>query len=353
VKKVLFIAPYPRGVAPSQRFRFEQYLTLLSGRGIRTRFAAFWSLNAWELLYTRGKILKKVGFFLTAFLKRLTLVLSVSQYDFIFIHREALPIGPPVLEFFIAKILRKRIIYDFDDAIWLPNTSKQNRIIKLLKYHGKVKQICRWSWKVSCGNDFLAQYSRQYNQNTVLNPTTIDMQYHLPSRQKNSKVTVGWTGTHSTSKYLNTMSSAFTTLRQRHDFDLLIISNKAPDWTVEDYRFVKWSKETEIATLNTIDIGIMPLEDSDWERGKCGLKLLQYMALEIPAVASDIGVNNQIVDHGKNGYLCRNEADWINNLAKLIESQALRKQLGKQGRKKVEDHYSLKANTRRFLSLFA
>jgi glycosyltransferase involved in cell wall biosynthesis len=351
--KILFIVPYPIGSAPSQRFRFEQYFDILKKKNYVIRVSSFWSSSAWEVLYQEGQSLKKAGFLASCLLRRCLLIFSISKYNFIFLHREALPIGPPFLEYIIARIFNKKIIYDFDDAIWLPNTSQQNSIAAKLKWHNKVKHICQWSWKVSCGNDFLAHFARRYNQQVVVNPTTVDTNYHVPRAHEKPKITIGWTGTHSTSKYLKPLAKTFNSLLQKFDFELLIISNQQPDWNFDQYRFEEWTLSREIELLNTIDIGIMPLEDTIWEQGKCGFKALQYMALEIPAVASDVGANRQIIDHGKNGFLCKNESDWIHYLSELIASKTLRRKIGLEARLKVERHYSVNSNTRLFLGLFA
>ena len=273
----------------------------------------------------------------------------------IFIHREAMPIGPPVIEYFISKLFKKKIIYDFDDAIWLANTSEQNSIAGKLKFHQKVKSICKWSWKVSCGNEFLADYARKYHDQVFINPTTIDSSYHQPSKDKvtDQFVTIGWTGTHSTTKYLAPLAPILRELRDAYAIKILVISDQAPDWVFDDYEFIKWNKEEEIDQLSRIDIGIMPLDDTIWENGKCGFKAIQYMALGIPAVVSNVGVNKDIVDHGTSGYLCDNAEDWNKYLTKLIESKSLRVSMSEAGRKKIVESYSVLSNTKLFLSLFA
>src|SRR5690606_37637078 len=136
------------------------------------------------------------------FFRRKILLFKACKYDYIFIHREVAPLGPPIFEWFLAKMLQKRIIYDFDDAIWLTNTSENNKLAAGLKWHQKVDAISKWAYKVSCGNTFLCDYARQFNNNVVLNPTTIDTEnMHNPAllqKQVNSVLVIGWTGTHST-----------------------------------------------------------------------------------------------------------------------------------------------------------
>ncbi len=293
--------------------------------------------------------------FISGILRRIVLLFSIHGFQYVFIHREALPIGPPILEFIIAKVLRKKIIYDFDDAIWLPNTSVQNKLVKGLKFHGKVRQICKLAWKVSCGNQFLADFATQYNPNVCIMPTTIDTSYHCPAAKhtKKAQISIGWTGTHSTTKYLNPMVPLLQKLQNKFAINIIIISNQKPDWDFEGCEFVKWEKDNEIDQLRKIDIGIMPLEDTVWEKGKCGFKVLQYMAMGIPAVASNVGANKDIIIHGVDGFLCGSLPEWEMHLSGLISNVALQKLIGGHGRQKVINSYSVLANADRFLSLFA
>ena len=351
--KILFITPYPKAQAPSQRFRFEQYFRALEEQQIYYDFAPFLSLKAWLVIYNQGSTLKKVSSVLTGYLRRFSLLFSLKQYDFIFIHREATPVGPPLFEWLIAKLLRKKIIYDFDDAIWLSNTSDQNKIVARLKWHHKVKAICEWSYKVSCGNQYLADYALQWNKDVIVNPTTIDLTYQenrLKEFSSKEKITIGWTGSHSTLKYLEYLEEALVEIVNK-SVELVVISNQPPTLSFP-YRFIKWSKETEVSDLLQFDIGIMPLVEDEWSSGKCGFKILQYMSLGIPAVASPVGVNKIMIRETKNGLLASSKEEWQQKLQLLIEDQTLRDSMGREGYRFVKSHYSTEANTKNFLSLF-
>jgi glycosyltransferase involved in cell wall biosynthesis len=366
--KVLFLFPYPLGKSPSQRFRFEQYLENLNDAGIESDLAPFWSLNAWSDLYQPGRYLKKAFGLIRGIVGRFLVLFRLSRYHFVFIHREALPLGPAVFEWFVSRVFRKKIIYDFDDSIWLPNTSKENRMVASFKSHSKVKSICRWSYKVSCGNLYLATFAKQFNASVIINPSTIDTQnLHNPAlykvfpkesgalrTQSGETITVGWTGTHSTLKYVDSLVPVLQRLESTYPhFRLVVIANKKPSLALQSLTFIPWSKDREMEDLLQLDIGIMPLSDDIWSRGKCGVKALQYMALGIPAVASPVGVNTEIIDHGVNGFLCTTEEEWLTCLKSLIDHPALRLQMGERGKKKVIDHYSVLSNTSTFLSLFA
>lgn len=354
MKKILFIVPYPLGVAPSQRFRFEQYFEILKEHNYRYVVASFWSERGWSVLYQQNHLIRKAMAFIQGFFRRFMLLFKIHGYQMVFIHREALPIGPPIIEYIISRLLKKKIIYDFDDAIWLPNTSEQNSLAGKLKYHQKVKDICKWSWKVSCGNEFLANFAKQFNPRVYINPTTIDSSYHKSKNRNSSNkhITIGWTGSHSTTKYLKSLVPILKKLKKLYSIKIIIISNQKPDWDFDDYDFITWNNEKEIEQLDNIDMGIMPLDDSVWEKGKCGFKALQYMAMKKPAIVSNVGVNKIIIDHGVNGFLCNTPEDWSKYLTRLISSESLRKSIGKQGREKMIESYSVQSNTRLFLTLF-
>jgi glycosyltransferase involved in cell wall biosynthesis len=354
--KILFLVPYPVGESPSQRFRFEQYFDLLKKNGVEFSVDSFWSLAAWKILYKSGNGLAKTIWLKFGFLRRLWHVLKALNYDRVFIHRECAPIGPPVFEFLLAKVFRKKIIYDFDDAIWLPNTSAENKLASWIKFSGKVKSICRWSYHVSCGNAWLADFVEQYNSRVTINPTTIDTaSWHnpslYPSRKPNKKIVIGWTGTHSTLPYLNDLIPVLQSIEKKFSIIIRIISNKNPELPLQHVEFIPWKKESEIQDLLSFDIGVMPLTDDVWAKGKCGFKALQYMALEIPCIVSPVGVNTSIVQHEQNGFLCQARDEWESALILLIENSETRKKIGKVGRQTVVERFSVASNSSTFFSL--
>jgi glycosyltransferase involved in cell wall biosynthesis len=353
--KILFLCPYPFGEVASQRFRFEQYFSTLTEHGFVFRQKAFYSRRTYKILYQPDKFLQKLRGILWGFIKRNAHLFYAFSAEYVFIHREVTPLGPPVFEWILAKILRKRIIYDFDDAIWQKNTSAENRFISRLKMPQKVFRTCRWSYKISCCNEYLASNARRYNSRISIIPTTIDAGIWNPikKRNENQPLTLGWTGTHSTLPYLLSIKNAFERIIEKHPkLVIRIICNKRPDWDIPNLEFLTWSKSTEIQDLAGIDIGLMPLPSIPWVQGKCGFKILQYFALGIPAVASPVGINSDLISHGDNGYLCSSEEEWIRDIDMLINSKALRDKIGDSGRKTLVKHYSLEANVTNFLGLF-
>ncbi len=356
-KSVLFLVPYPHDQAPSQRFRFEQYLPILTEKGYKYTIHSFYSQKTWTILHQEGHVFVKTLRIAAAFFTRFSQLFSLSKYDVVFIHREAAPIGPPIFEWIITKIARKKVIYDFDDAIWLPNYSEANSFFQKLKYYSKVNKIIKWSHTISTGNAYLADYSKKYNSNVVINPTTIDTEnYHNPSLfssvQKNHKTVIGWTGTLTTAKYLSFLTPILEKLSHEFDFEFCVISNEKPAIQLKNLVYVQWKKETEIQDLMRFDIGVMPLTDDQWSKGKCGFKALQYMALGIPSIASPVGINMEIIDNGLNGFLCKTELDWYNALHYFLADSENRKKMHEEARKKIVTNYSVISNTRNFMHLF-
>lgn len=355
--KVLFLFPYPLASAPSQRFRFEQYFEYLGKHGIEITTQSFWNEKGWRILYQRGRFLSKIYFFLAGCMKRVTMLVGIRRFDFVFLHREAVPVGPPLIEWLIARVFGKRLIYDFDDAIWMPNTSQENILVAGIKWHNKVGMICRWSHRVSCGNEYLASYARQFNADVRVVPTTLETRHHHnPSghaKPTTNGIVVGWTGTHSTLPYLQPLLSVLRSLSLNHpDVEILVIADRKPDWELPHLRFVPWSASTEIADLMQISVGVMPLPDEPWANGKCGLKALQFMSLEIPVLVSPVGVNKILVEPGISGYWCTSTKDWEEHLEFLVGNAEARHRLGVAGRQRVIAHYSVEAVCSRYLSLF-
>lgn len=354
--KVLFVVPYPSDLSPSQRFRFEQYHRVLQSHGYQYEIHSFLLPHNWRLFTQAGKFMAKTIAVVTGYARRIILLGRVQRFDWVFIHREAAPLGPPFFEWAIARVLRKKLIYDFDDAIWLTDRTQEPAVARALRWRTKVSTICGMSYRVSCGNAFLAAYARNFNNNVLINPTTIDTNWHRPGNETDKggrSIIIGWTGTLSTLKYLSSLEKVVATIVARHPrVQFFIIADKPPAFTWPSTQYLAWKKETEIADLQKFDIGIMPLPNDDWSKGKCGFKALQYMALGIPTVASPVGVSTEIISHGQNGLLASSDAEWLSCLEELIRNKELRQSLGAAGEQTVRERYSVHSNEQRFLSLF-
>jgi len=352
--KILFMVPYPVRHAPSQRFRVELFEPYMQEEGMSYTIAPFIDARTWHILYKQGSALQKAWGIVKGYLKRLkTVFIDIHSYDYVFVHREGAPMGPPIFEWIVAKLWGKKMIYDFDDAIWIPNTSAENKLAAVLKSVWKVKYICKWSHAVVGGNEYLCNYARQYNSNVVLIPTCVDMErmHNGVKEHKEGTVTIGWTGSHSTLPYLDEIMDVLQYAEQELNTKFILIANKKPDLPLNNWEYISWNEATEIEDLLKMDIGVMPLKGDNWSEGKCGFKLIQYLSLGIPAVASPVGVNKVIVEEGVNGYLCRTKDEWESALKNLVTDIALRKQAGRAGRTKMLNEYSIAANKGKFIQV--
>lgn len=352
--RVIVLCPYPKGIAPSQRFRIEAFINKLEPKdGLQFMTKSFWTNAAFKLLYTKGNSGRKAFYLILGYLRRAIHLLQCISADFVLIHREAAPLGPAILEWKIAKLLGKKIIFDFDDAIWLPNTSWNNRLAEKFKWHSKFYSICANSYKIVAGNEYLKNEALKNNDNVSLIPTVVDTDIYKPIKNDNQTITIGWTGSHSTIKYLNFIIPILRELEKDIDFRFLVISDVKPEFELKSMEFRKWENLSEIEDLSEIDIGIMPLPDNNWTRGKCGFKLIQYLALGIPALAHSVPPNDKIILNGLNGFICQSKKEWKSKLLALIKSKDLRKEFGENGRQHIENNYSLNSQFENFKSLFS
>lgn len=340
---ILIITNHRKGRSPAQRFRFEQYIDFLEANNFKITFSNILSEEDDHFLYQKGKYLKKALIAKKARGIRNQDVKRMNKFDIIFIHREALLTASTYFEKEFAKSSAK-VVFDFDDAIWLPNVSSGNKALQLLKNPSKTEAIISCADMVFAGNDYLANYASDFCQNVKVIPTTIDTTYHKREKQNTSnRVCIGWTGTETTRKYLEMIKPVFQKLTSKYG-DLIyfkVICDQP--WSAEgmELKNEKWNKEKEIEQLEEIDVGVMPLMDDQWSRGKCGFKGLQYMAMESATIMSPVGVNKQIINHGENGYLASTDEDWFEQLSSLIENKELRLQIGKAGRDTVIKNYSV------------
>ncbi|MDA7761913.1 glycosyltransferase family 4 protein [Crocinitomicaceae bacterium] len=327
---------------------------MLESNNFDIHFAPFLDSKTWYALYKEGGVLKKITGIIRSFYRRLITIIFIYKYDYVFIHREVSHLGPPIFEFIIAKIFRKPYIYDFDDAIWLANYSESNAKVHRLKAYWKVKYCIKWAGQITVGNSYLANYARSLNNNVIIIPTTIDtLNYHNINTDYNQKIVIGWTGTHTTMRFLDFLVPIIKKLEARYDFEFRVISNQEPKYDLNSLRFIKWERNTEIQDLNQISIGVMPLEQDIWSEGKCGFKCLQYMSLGIPSVVSPVGVNEEIIQHGENGLIATTEIEWEKSLESLIQSIDLRKKIGLQGKETIKSRYSVLAFKKEYLNLFS
>ncbi len=353
MKNVLFLSLHRPGRSPSQRFRFEQYFGYLEANGYRCRFS--WLLNERDdkFFYSRGKLFPKGWIVLKSVLKRLNETWHAADYDIVFVQREAFMLGTAFFETRFAK--KTKLVFDFDDSIWLQNISEANKMFSIFKDAGKTGKIIRAAHLVIAGNRYLAGYARQFNPNVIIIPTTIDTDVYKPVLKKpQEKICIGWSGSITTIEHLETKLRALAEVKKKYDekvyFKIIGDGNYYSEHL--QTKGLPWIKDTEVEDMSEFDVGIMPLPDTQWAKGKCGLKGLQYMALGIPTIMSPVGVNAEIISDGENGFLAGSDEEWVAKLSLLIESFELRQKLGEAGRKIVEEKYSVCANRHLYLENF-
>ncbi len=354
-KEILFIAQYPENISPGQRFRFELYKGLLEENGYKITTRSFLDNHGYNRIHKNGLFFFKVWAVFKGYMGRIGQLFTIGSFDYIFLQREAALLGPPVFEWLYVKVFNKKIIYDFDDAIWMPHISDSNRFFLSFKSVSKVKKICKWAYKVSAGNEYLCNYAKKYSNHVVYNPTCVDTEkrHNILADHDVSRVAIGWTGSFSTLKYMSMLQPVLKKLQESYDFDIKIICNQQPCLDLKNVIYIPWSPESEVKELAGCQVGLMPLTDDEWSKGKCGFKLIQYLALGIPAVSSAVGVNNLIIEDGINGFLCNNDNDWYIAIEKMLLDGENRKKMGRAGRKKVIENYSLQSNKKNFLALFS
>jgi glycosyltransferase involved in cell wall biosynthesis len=354
-RRILVAAVHPTGRAPSQRFRIEQYVDHLAQNGFDTDFAPLLRESDYATVYGSGGAARKAAIALRGVVRRAADLARLRRYDIVFVQREAIQLGTAAFERIAARSGAK-LVFDFDDAIWLPNVSDANQRLAWLKRPQKTETIAAAADLVLAGNRYLADYACRFNDAVEIVPTTIDTDDYAPApRAPGEQVCIGWTGSLTTIQHFELVVPVLRRLRERFGERVRFKVIGDPGYRVEELGIQgqAWSAATEVADLSDIDIGIMPLPDDEWAKGKCGLKGLQYMALEIATVMSPVGVNEEIIDHGRNGFLAASEDDWFERLSELIESQELRKQLGAAARVTVVDRYSVDSQKDRYLELFS
>jgi glycosyltransferase involved in cell wall biosynthesis len=350
--KVTVFAIHRPNRAPNERYRWMQFYNTLSDK-IDVQYLYLVNEQDDKILFQSNSNFKKILVYFFTFIKRFIQILKLKNTDVIIIFRELHWFHCPVWMWLLSK-KAKKIIFDFDDAIFLPS---QNFLINLIRQpKRKTIHFIKHSNLVIAGNEYLKTFAIKYNQNSIIIPTVVDTNYYKPLhhlRHQENSITIGWMGSHTTLQHLLMIAPVLKKIQQIYPFvKIKIVASKTyiPELSIysED-----WKLENEIETLNTFDIGIMPIPDDEWSKGKCGLKLLTYLSCEIPAVASNVGVNPEIIQKTNGGIIVNNtDEEWIAALKELIENKDKRISMGKNGRKGVEEFYSLNKWKDTFLQCF-
>ena len=285
--------------------------------------------------------------------RRIFDLFKVPFYDGVYVSLNVTPFADSFFERAV-RLLSKKMIYDIDDLVFMGKTSKVNRLISFLKPREKVFYLMKNADHVITCTPYLDEIARNHNHKTTDISSTIQTDKYLPriSSQKSKPLTLGWSGSYSTSPYMKLLGGVLKELKKKHDFNILVIGDE--NFAIEglEIEAIRWSEETEVSSLSRIDIGLYPLPNEEWVLGKSGLKALQYMALGIPTVATAIGANFRVIEDGVSGFLVKTESEWLDRLDKLLTDSRLREKIGIKARERVQNLYSVQANEPVYLKIF-
>ncbi len=346
--RALFLTKYSREGA-STRYRFLQYFPYLESKGIKCTFSPFTDSSYLRNIYATKR--GSAADYVRALSRRIKALFTVRKYDVVIIEYEILPYFPPIFERML-NWLKIPYIVNYDDAIFYRYSNSSNPIVRVL-LGGKISSVMRNAEIVIAGNQHLADYAFTARAKRIEKlPTAVDIKRYPVSFRKDLTVfTIGWIGSPSTAKYLKEISPALAHVCRGGRGKVILTGSGPVELIGVPVEVRPWSEETEVSDLESCDVGIMPLADGLWEKGKCGLKIIQYMASSLPVVASPIGVNMEIVEDEVTGMLASSNEDWIRALTMLRDDKALRERLGLSGRKSAERRYSVEVTAPKLASL--
>jgi glycosyltransferase involved in cell wall biosynthesis len=343
--KVLLLSRYG-AMGASSRVRFLQYVPYFKAQGVNVSVVPLFSDAYVRALYEGGSRWREV---VAGYIRRIGALLHVRRFDVVIVEKELFPFLPAFAERLL-RVSGVPYVVDYDDALFHRYDLHSSKLVRGVLGR-KIDAVMRHAAVVVAGNDYLAERARQAGARRVeLIPTVVDTHRYQPRQAPpNETPVIGWIGTPNTSRYLQPLLPVFEALQARMPVRVLAVGARPEDFAGTPVETLPWSEETEVESIQQFDIGIMPLADSPWERGKCGYKLIQCMACGVPVVASPVGVNTVIVNPGKNGLLARDD-EWDEHLTTLLQDPELRRSFGAEGRKDVENWYSLEVQAPRLLN---
>ena len=358
MKSILFLVPHPIDCS-DYRYRAQQFVPYLERAGYRCAIRPFSTSRLYSALQSKGQLATKVLHMLFCTMRRTLEISGLSRFDLVVINREVFPFFTPWAEKWVLR-LNPRIVFGFDDAIHVGHhdVSQFNHAwLYRFKYGNGVDEVLRRSLHVIAGNRLLAGYAQRFNSNVSIVPTVVDCSAYVPKpkRQNSTQpITIGWIGSRSTFHHLFDIEPALKKLAETNPgkvcFRAFGYANGQLD--LPDFRSLPFRLDGEVDYLGSLDIGIMPLPDTEWTRGKCAFKAIQYMAMGIPTVASPVGITGDIIHHDVNGLLATSVDDWFHSLNRLVNDEELRRRVSLRARRTIEDSYSLQVWGPRLVSLF-
>ncbi|MFN6933556.1 MAG: glycosyltransferase family 4 protein [Tsuneonella sp.] len=359
---ILVLCPYPEGVAAGQRLKYEQYLGDWRAHGYRVKVSPFMDMALWEVAYVPGHHLAKTMGVVKGYLRRLRDLARVPGAEIVYVHMWVTPFGSTFFERLVRRLTR-RLVYDVEDNIIAPPPVAENHpnpLLRWIKGTGKPRYLIRKADEVIVASDYLAPAYAKINRNDrcELIPPSLDTDRFVPadrpaSERNGGLVTIGWTGTFSSKPYLDMVAPMLVELARSENFRFRVIGNFDYALSGVDLEVVQWARDDEVAQLQGIDIGIYPLPDDEWAKGKAGLKIIQYQAVGLPCVASHAGISPMQIEEGITGCLVRDEAEWIGALKNLIHHPDLRRRMGLAARTEAVRRYSREAVAARYRTILA
>lgn len=342
--RVLFLTKYPEEGA-SSRYRVYQYLPYLEKRGISCSVKPFMSQRMYQLVFKKGKTVRKFCSTALAVFRRIAVLIGVGKYDLIFLQRECFPFGPPFMERYL-KARGLPTIFDYDDALFIFKSSTHNSFMDFVKRPGKIYEIFSIVDCVVTGNDYLTEKAAEFCPDARTLLVGEDTEKYSPKPESSAShardFVIGWLGSPSTEKYLRLIEEPLRRVCTIFPHVRLKIvgggSFEAKGIPVEH---VRWELENEVSMLHSFDVGIMPLPMEEWSKGKSGGKARTYMSVGLPVVCTAIGFNLELITHGVNGFLVSEADEWVDVLSNLIEDPELRRRVGASARQHVVDNLSL------------
>lgn len=353
---VLFLTKYPVEGA-SSRYRVYQYIEHLEKSGVTCVVSSFMNYDMYLATFLKGNKLRKVRLTIIAIVKRLLILLEFKKYDVIYMQREMFPFSSALIE----TVLKKqgvKLVFDYDDALFIRKVNNYNKISNLFRSGNKLIKTFKTVDCVLAGNDYLAEYANKYCSKSLtfeVAEDTIRIK-GKPSESflDNKKIVIGWLGSKTTAKYLNLISKPLKTILERYPHVELEVMGADDDFLISglEFKATPWSLDNELNALKRFDIGLMPLPEEEWSKGKSGGKARTYMAAGIVPVVTAIGYNCQLIKHGDTGYVVKEQDEWIDALSVLICDREKRKVMSTSARKYVIENFNVETKAKEMKSIF-
>ncbi|MEO6583932.1 MAG: glycosyltransferase, partial [Ferruginibacter sp.] len=300
-RKILIICPHPVGYAPGQRLKYEQYFEIFKQNGYDITVSPFMSEKFQKIVYQKGKFAQKILWTVAGYMRRVFDLFRLRRYNIVYVFLWVAPFAPPVFEK-LTRMLARKIVYDIDDLVFLNPPSSTNPLVHYLRSPKNHISMMKSADHVITCTPYLDSFVRKYNQQTTDISSTINTDLYRPKTDYSvkEKFIIGWSGSHSTSKYLHLLNDVLRELAKTYSFTLLVMGDADFKLDGVEVESLQWKEEYEVEVIKSFDIGLYPLPDEEWILGKSGLKALQYMAAGVPVVATAIGTIYRIIEPGVN-----------------------------------------------------